>query len=140
MSFVPFVPSASSVFLGGVAAASLVPVAGVGFSGGVLVGSSWVARGSGGGPRWVGVASASLSVGFAVWFAGSSVPLVCLSAALPPSAFESLRSSVRSAGASAASVFPVVAVGAGGRAAPGFFCGLAASGPVAASPVVGSFV
>jgi hypothetical protein len=139
VSFVPFVPSASSVFLAGVAASSLVPVAGVGFSGGVLLGSSWVARGFGG-PRWVGVASASLADGFAVWFAGSSVPLVCLSAALPPSAFESLRSSAASAGASAASVFPVVAVGAGGRAAPGFFCGLAASGPVAASPVVGSFV
>ena len=141
-SFVPFVPAPSSVLLGGVPAVSVgaVPSA-LGFSGGVVVGSSWVSRGprvpGSRGPSWVAASSPSSAAGLAVWFRGSPVPLVCLSAALSPSCFALLVASVSSACASGAVVFPVVA--AVGGVAPGFLCGLSASGPAAAAPVVGCF-
>jgi len=140
-SFVSFVPAPSSVLLGGVPAGSVVPVpSALGFSGGVVVGSSWVSRGprvpGARVPSWVAASSPSSAAGLAVWFRGSPAPLVCLSAALSPSCFASLVSSVSSACASGAVVFPVVGVGPG-RPAPGFLCGLAASGPAAAAPVVG---
>lgn len=137
-SFVSFVPAVSAVSLGGFPASSVVPVSGpLGSAGGVVVGSSWVSGSARGG--WV-AASASSARGLAVWFRGSSVPLVCLRAALAPACFSSLVASVASAGASGAVVFPVVASGSSGGVAPGFLCGLASSGPVAAAPVVGCVV
>ena len=138
-SFVSFVPAVSAVSLGGFPASSVVPVSGpLGSAGGVVVGSSWVSGSARGG--WVAAPSASSARGLAVWFRGSSVPLVCLRAALAPACFSSLVASVASACASGAVVFPVVASGSSGGVAPGFLCGLASSGPVAAAPVVGCVV
>ena len=134
-----FVPSVSSVFLpGGCSAVVPVPSA-LGFGGGVVAGSAWVSRVRG---VWVSAPSASAS-GLAVRFVGVSAPLVCLRAALPASgSFARLVSVVSSAAASGVVVFPVVAVGARGAAASGFFCGLSASAPsapVAAAVPAGSF-
>lgn len=130
VSFSPFVPVASSVLLRGVPAASVVPVPGrLGSSGGVVAGAAWV---SGPLSGLVEVPRVGAS-GVAVWFAGSSAPLVCLVAALSAADLALLVASVESACASGSVVFPVVGCGSG-RPAPGFLCGLSASGPVAASP------
>ena len=136
-----FVPSASSALLpGGVSAVVPVPSS-LGSVGGVVVGSAWVSRSRGVVLPWSGPAASAPAL--AVWFAGSSVPLVCLRSALPASgALARLASAASAAGASGSVVFPVVAVGASGVAASGFFCGLSASAPVAPSAAVvvpGSF-
>ena len=137
-----FVPSVASVFLpGGVSAVVPVPSA-LGFGGGVVVGVAWVSRVRGVVVSWSGAASAAPAL--AVWFAGRSVPLVCLRSALPASgALARLGAAASAACVSGAVVFPVVAVGSGGAAAGGFFCGLSASAPaapVAAVLVPGSVV
>jgi len=129
------------VFLGDEPASAVVPVPGLGFRGGAVVGSSWVAGSSRSG--WFASSEASAS-GLAVWFRGRSRPLVCLVRAFE-GGLDALRASVASAGASGAVVYPVVAVGVSGVAASGFFCGLASepsaggASLVAATPVVGSF-
>lgn len=137
--FVPFVPSASAVSLGRSGfASSVVPVRGLGFSGGVVSRASWVS-GSSAAPAFL-----PSSVGASalwVWFAGSSAPLVCLVGAFGGvSGCAPLVSAVASALSSGEAVFPVVAAGPSGVAASGFFCGLAAVGPgSSAAPAVGSF-
>jgi hypothetical protein len=136
--FVPFVPSASAVSLGRSGfASSVVPVRGLGFSGGVVSRSAWV---SGSVSAPVFLPSRVGASALWVWFAGSSAPLVCLVGALSSADLSSLVASASSAASSGSPVFPVVAAGASGVAASGYFCGLSASGPgSSAVPAVGSF-
>jgi len=136
--FAPFVPVASSVSLGRSGpAASVVPVRGLGFVGAVVVRSAWVA-GPAAAPSFL-PSSAGASALW-VWFAGSSAPLVCLVGAVSPASLALLAGSVSSAGRSGVPVFPVVAAGASGVAASGYFCGLASAGPGASvAPAAGSF-
>ena len=136
--FVPFVPSASAVSLGRSGfASSVVPVRGLGFSGGVVSRSAWV---SGPASAPVFLPSRVGASALWVWFAGSSAPLVCLVGALSSADLSSLVASASSAASSGSPVFPVVAAGASGVAASGYFCGLSASGPgSSAVPAVGSF-
>jgi len=140
MSFVSFVPSASAVSLRGYPAAALVPVRGLGLSGGVVVSSTWVFGSARSG--WREVDSEASASGLAVFFDGVIEPLVCLKAALCPADFVALRESVASAGLAGVPVFPLVAAGLSGVAASGYFCGLAASAPGAplSSVARGSFV
>jgi len=129
-SFVSFCPaSAGSVALGRSSASSLFPVDVVGLSGCVVVKAMWFA-GSSRAP--LAVASSAGAAG--IWLvvegvSGGRRDLFCLSAALSPSDLGKLVASCKSAVASGAVVFPVVAAGASNVAAASFFCGLAASGP-----------
>ena len=135
-SFVQFVPAPSSVSLGRGSAVSVEPVAGVGISGAVVVGSAW-ALGSASSPRFLDSSSGASS--FCVFLAGRAAPLVCLVSALSASDLALLVASAASAGSAGVPVFPVVAAGAG-RAASGFFCGLASAAPGSAvAPAPGSF-
>jgi hypothetical protein len=138
-SFSSFVPSASAVSLGRSGfASSVVPVRGLGFSGGVVSRASWV---SGAPSAPVFLPSSVGASALWVWFVGSSAPLVCLVGAFGGvSGCAPLVSSVASALSSGEVVFPVVACGPSGVAASGFFCGLAAVGPGSSvAPAVGSF-
>ena len=140
MSFVSFVPAASAVSLRGYPAVALVPVRGLGLSGGVVASSTWVFGSARSG--WHEADSEASASGLAVFFDGVPEPLVCLKAALCPADFVALKESVRSAVVSGVPVFPLVAAGSSGVAASGFFCGLSASAPGAplSAPARGSFV
>ncbi len=118
----------------------LKQVAGVGFSGGV-VSRCALANGSASAPSFLPPGSDPASARFSlvcVWVGSSELPLVCLASALSASDLLLLCASVSSALASGAVVFPVVGAGSG-RAASGFFCGLAASAPGSlVAPAAGS--
>jgi len=139
-SFVSFVPAPSSVSLGRGSALVVEPVAAVGFSGGV-VSRCALAVGSASAPSFLPPGSDPASARFSlvcVWVGSSELPLVCLASALSASDLLLLCASVSSALASGAVVFPVVGAGSG-RAASGFFCGLAASAPGSlVAPAAGS--
>jgi len=134
-SFVPAprrgcLPPRGRVFLGGVAASAVVPVRGP-VAGAVLESSSWCS-----GPVASPVFLSAWAPGawLGVWFVGLPDPLRCLSAAAgsaPAGGWVASSLAPALAGAVGRRVWPAVAVGSGGRPAPGFFCGFSLRPPAA---------